>query len=90
MIQRFILILLLAVGQVYSFAQIDRITNFHVDMEVRPDRSLKVVETITIQNESRGPIKRGLTRNLPNKRMLKDKSMKMRYDITSVKRDGKE
>ena len=89
MIQRFILILLLVMGQLYSFAQAEKITNYHVDLAVQPDRSLIVTETIAVI-AARQQIRRGITRSLPSKRILKDKSMKMRYDILSVKRDGKE
>ena len=89
MIQRLILILLLSMGQFYSFAQNDKIADYHVDLLVQPDRSLIVTETITVINTPVGQIQRGLTRGLPNKRMLDTKSMKMKYDIISVKLDGK-
>ncbi len=76
------------IGQTYIFAQSEKITNYHVDISVQTDRSIIVTETLAVYATGQR-IKRGITRSLPAKRILKDKSMRMRYDILSVTRDGK-
>ena len=68
------------------FAQQERITNFDVLLEVNTDRSVTVTEKITYKND--GDPKRGIVRRLPTHRDMKGKSMKMRYDIVKVERDG--
>ena len=70
------------------FAQQERITNFDVLLEVNTDRSIIVTEKITVYANG-DAIKRGLTRRLPQNRDMKGKSMKMKYEILKVEKNGK-
>jgi uncharacterized membrane protein len=70
----------------FLVAQEERITNFDVLLEVHADRSVTVTEKITYANG--GARKRGIVRRLPTQRDMKGKSMKMRYDILKVEKDG--
>ncbi len=71
----------------FLFAQEERITNFDVLLEVHTDRSVTVAENITVYAKGE-TIKRGITRYLPTHRDMQGQSMKMRYEILKVERDG--
>jgi len=86
--RNFIVLTIFLFVQVYAFAQTEKITEYHVDLKVQEDRSLEVTEKIVYTPGNLR--KRGITRGLPNKRVLKDKTMSMKYDILSVTKDGQE
>lgn len=70
-------------------SQEERILNYEVVMEVMKDRSIKVKEDLTV-NVTGKVIKRGITRSLPNSRILQSgKKKPVRYKILRVLRDGK-
>jgi len=78
-------LLVLSIG----LAQADeRISDFHSDIQVLRDGSLKVVETITVRAEGR-KIKRGIHRDFPvaytSKYLV---PIRLPFDVVSVKRDG--
>jgi uncharacterized membrane protein YgcG len=68
-------------------AQEERIIQFDVQLDVKKDRSIHVVEEIKVYAAGL-VIRRGITRSLPEKRDMKGKTMRMRYDIIRVERDG--
>ena len=70
-----------------GIAQEEKILNFDVQLEVAKDRSLTVTEFIEVQVTG-DIIKRGITRNLPRKRVLVDQEVTMRYDILEVEKNG--
>ena len=69
-------------------AQEERIIRYNVQLEVEKNRSIHVVEEIKVYAAGRA-IKRGITRSLPQKRDMKGKTMRMKYDILSIEKDGK-
>ena len=69
-------------------AQEERIIHFNVQLDVEKDRSIQVVEEIKVYAAGRA-IKRGITRSLPENRDMEGKTMRMKYDILSIKKDGK-
>ena len=72
-----------------GMSQEERILNYEVVMEVMKDRSIKVKEDLTV-NVTGKVIKRGITRSLPNSRILQSgKKKPVRYKILRVLRDGK-
>jgi uncharacterized membrane protein YgcG len=82
-------LLLLLASCFTSFAQEERITQFHVQVQVNKDRSISVKEDITVIATGQ-QIKRGITRNFPTHRMMNGRSVKMDYQIKSVQKNGRE
>lgn len=74
----FILVFLLISS---SASAIETIKGFHSDIQVLPNGSVIVKETITVNREGK-QIKRGIFRDLPNTRGVN-------YSVLSVKRDGR-
>ena len=70
-----------------AFGQEERILHYDIQIEVQTDRSIDVSESITVYVTG-DKIKRGLTRSLPTTRNLKDTKIKMKYDITEVRKNG--
>ncbi|MFT7452675.1 MAG: hypothetical protein ACI9VN_003410, partial [Patescibacteria group bacterium] len=70
-----------------SYAQEERITDFDVRLQVNTDRSISVMETISVVATGQ-QIKRGITRNFPSTRTLNDRSVNMTYDIERVLKNG--
>jgi hypothetical protein len=67
----------------------ERILDYHSDVQVLKDGSLKVIETITVNAEG-SKIKRGIYRDFPiayTSRFLVP--VKLPFHVVSVKRDGK-
>ena len=84
------LILLLLVLMPLGAAQAgERILYFQSDLQVSADGSMEVVETIRVKAEGR-QIKRGIYRDFPT--VYRDRfnnRVKVRFDVLSVRRDGK-
>lgn len=72
-----------------SSAAAERILDFHSDITVRDDGSMRVVETIKVRAEGRD-IKRGIYRDFPTK--YQDRHghrIHVKFDLIDVSRDGK-
>ncbi|MBT8221492.1 MAG: DUF2207 domain-containing protein, partial [Bacteroidia bacterium] len=87
MLRILISLLIFSFWQLNSYAQTERILNYHVDLEVIDDRSILVTENIKVYVGG-DIIKRGITRYLPGKRSLNEKTVDMKYEILEVKKDG--
>ncbi len=70
-----------------GYAQTEKILNYDIQIEVHTDRSITVTEYIEV-NVTGDQIKRGITRNLPTRRNLNEESVKMKYQIIEVKKNG--
>jgi len=68
-------------------AQAEYIETYDVDITVRKDRSIDVVEKLRVYAAGR-QIKRGITRNLPTRRDINGESYPVRYQDIAIKRDG--
>ncbi len=73
--------------QVNVKAQKERIINYDVKIEVQEDRSAIITEFIEVYVGG-GIIKRGITRELPVKRQLHDRTVSMNYEFIEVVKDG--
>jgi uncharacterized membrane protein YgcG len=82
-------VLLALICSTLLMAQSERILLFDVKVDVEADRSIHVVEKIRVYADG-DIIKRGITRSLPETRDLQGKTLRMRYDIIKVERDGRE
>ena len=85
----FFLTLALHVGLIGELQADERIHDYHSDVQVLKDGSLKVTESITVNAEGR-KIKRGIFRDFPiayTSRYLVP--IKLPFEVVSVKRDGK-
>ena len=87
--RKYIALCLLLLGHLFSHAQSERIIDYHTDISLNSNRSIIVAERIQIYAAGQN-IKRGITRNLPAYRMLKENKMRMKYDILEVKKNGVE
>jgi len=70
-----------------SFAQTERILDFHSDITINPDASMVVSETIKVESTG-DQIKRGIYRDFPTK--YKDKygtNYKIGFEIVGIERD---
>lgn len=67
---------------------VERILEYHTDIEVNKDRSVTVTETLKV-NVLGYVIKRGITRSFPGSRYLNDRTVPMSYKNLEVFRDGK-
>ncbi|MDA9773772.1 DUF2207 domain-containing protein [Saprospiraceae bacterium] len=66
------------------------IISYHVDIDLSIDRSIEVLETITVSALGQR-IKRGITRELPRTRILGDHGRQhISYEILSVKKNGED
>ena len=66
------------------------ILSYNVDIDLSVDRSIEVMETITVSAHGQR-IKRGITRELPRTRILGDHGRQhISYEIISVKKNGKD
>ena len=80
-------LLILIILPSFSFAK-ERITSFDAQIFIKPDRSIKVVETIEVQSEER-QIKRGIFREIPQYYARKDGSQRfLPVRVESVLKDG--
>ena len=89
LISAFYLALALLIEPVDTARAAERIHNFHSDIQVLKDGSLKVTETITVSADG-DKIKRGIYRDFPvayTSRFLTP--IKLPFHVVSVKRDGK-
>ncbi|MFY1046998.1 DUF2207 domain-containing protein [Chryseobacterium sp. GP-SGM7] len=66
---------------------IERIINFHTDIDVNKNSGLSITEKIKVHSEGEN-IKRGIFRTLPLVRNLNDRTQKVNYNIVSVKKNG--
>lgn len=71
-----------------SFAQKEGIINFEVELVVNQDRSVSVTELIKVYANG-NKIKRGITRNFPANRSMNGRTIKMKYQIEEILKDGK-
>ena len=83
------MVLALIAGLVGEVLAEERIHNYHSDVQVFKDGSLRVTETITVNAEGEN-IKRGIYRDFPiaytSRYMV---PIKLPFDVLSVRRDGK-
>ena len=87
MLRNILALLLLMTSILSGLGQQERIQQFDVKIEVNQDRSIEVSEQIVVYVAGQ-QIKRGITRSLPTKRNLNDKTMRVSYQIQSILRDG--
>lgn len=74
----------------FLFAQgEERIIDFDVVLQVNDDCSIDVKEYIKVYANGT-KIKRGITRNLPSKRQMTHRSLKMKYDIIEIRKNDVE
>lgn len=66
---------------------IERIINFHADIDVDQNSGLSITEKIKVHSEG-NEIKRGIFRTLPLVRNLNGRTQKVKYNIVSVKKNG--
>lgn len=83
----FLLVSILA--PVFLFAQTERILNYDTQIEVNTDRSITVTEFIEVYVTG-DLIKRGITRRLPKNRNMNNRTVRMKYEILEVEKDGQE
>jgi len=85
---RWIIPAILLIAPAGLYAQAERINHYHSEIEVLPDASLKVTETIRVTSAG-NKIKRGIYRDFPT---LYDTKMGIRvevpFKVVSVHRDG--
>lgn len=84
--KKFLAILFLTVFFL-GFAQSERIIRFHSDIDVDKNSGLSVTEKIKVHSLGEN-IKRGIFRTLPLSRNLNNRTQKVKYNITSVKKNG--
>jgi hypothetical protein len=78
---RILLPFFLIISGISLGAQTERILNYDTQIEVHEDRSITVTEFIEVYVAG-DRIKRGITRSLPTRRNLNDKSVRVRYQIS--------
>ena len=81
------IVYLLLMQQLTAHAQQERIINYDVKIEVQEDRSAIITEFIEVYVGG-NIIKRGITRDLPTKRTLHDRRVRMNYEIMEVAKNG--
>jgi uncharacterized membrane protein YgcG len=84
---RILLPFFLIISGISLGAQTERILNYDTQIEVHEDRSITVTEFIEVYVAG-DRIKRGITRSLPTRRNLNDKSVRVRYQILEVEKNG--
>ena len=75
--------------QIQVDAQQEYIKNYDTKIEVQTDRSVLITEFIEVYVGG-NIIKRGITRNLPVRRNLNGRNVRMNYDIIEVVKDGED
>lgn len=73
--------------QLAIVSNVERIINFHADIDVDKNSGLNITEKIKVHSEG-NEIKRGIFRTLPLVRNLNDRTQKVKYNIVSVKKNG--
>lgn len=84
---RSLLLLCFFIAPVILFSQTEKILRYHTDIEVNFDRSIDVIESIQVYAAG-DRIKRGITRNLLNTRSFNGKTMRVKYHIQEVLKNG--
>ncbi len=77
----------LTIGTGSILGQGERILNYDTQIEVGVDRSITVTEFIEV-NVQGDKIKRGITRFLPTSRNLNDRSVRVKYELLEVEKNG--
>ena len=72
-----------------DFSGTERILSFHSDINVDTHSGLDVTEKIKVHSLG-DQIRRGIFRTLPLSRNLNNRTQKVKYEIISIKKNGKE